>query len=265
MIRKFAAPIEQLVLLNPKLSPLKNEDWLNLEMDDVDQPEGQKRLGNSQTNLLLKNACVDVDIASISRTEMNKLYNEVSVHTTPQKKCLTGLTIYHAAEEGPDGKCIYNPVYQAVFLKRIRPDYPSHSYIYNITERGDFYMLSSAGKFMSCADPEPFKKCYRDHADICPDYEEPAAFRGFIRHTDTESVLFPFQLIYTLMEHNGNDTVLLHQCLSGSNDSTDVPLMHSILLSSKLITNTGLFAGKFANRSHLCPPCLADFGFNLTY
>lgn len=268
MIRTFAAPIEQLVHLNPLIGLLRNEDVLNLEMDDVDSVEGQLRLQRSQTNLRLNGIPPVIDIGQVSSEQMETLYSKVSHFTTPLKKCLTGVKIYHAMET-IGGRDTYKPLYQPVFLKWVREDHISHTHIYEIKNEGDHYLWTNS-EFFICTNPDDRKALYKSHFEICPNYNQPPIFRTFIHNPpiDTEFVLFPFQLIFTLMEHNGNDTMLLHHSVNGTgaNDTNDIPLHHSILLSSKSISNTGLFAGKYANRSHLCPPCSkTEFGFNVTH
>lgn len=269
MIRTFATPIEQLVYSNPLISSLRNEDVLNLEMDDVDSVEGQARLQRSQSNLRLSRIPPIIDIAQISSDQMEILYNKVSGFTTPQKQCLTALIVHHAMET-VDGKDVYNPLYQPVFLKWIRKDHVSQTNVYELKEQGNYYVLNGSEKFSQRTDYDDRKNLYKGRFEICPNHNHPPVFRSFIDNppTDTKCALFPFQLIFTLMKHNGNDTVLLHHSVNGtgSNEMDDIPLYHSILLSSKRITNTGLFAGKYANRSHLCPPCSeTEFGFNLTH
>lgn len=241
-----------------------NEDALNLETDDVDSTEANRRLGYFQTNLLLNLRRVLAPAAVLSRDNVDFLYNKVKHRPTTNKKCLTGILV-HFANRVNGATHEFHPLFQPVFLELKQYDPYSMTYIYETSFSDKCYHLDVAGTtlVMCVGDEEKnWRLDYGKFTTINHSKDSTNPFGSFITNVDSESQLFPFQLMYTLMDHNQADQITFQNCMSEFIHDPSVSLKHSMLLSSPDNGNGGPFFRKYANRSHLCPPC-GRFGFTL--
>src|SRR3989338_3804726 len=227
MIETFPIPIEDLIQ-DPSLTELDLEDQLNLETEDVDSADAARRKALFQNNFLLYFA---------SKIESNKY--------------------------------IFYPLFQPVFLRLNGYHDPSQKYTYVPVYKDKVFHFNGI-EFVECKKIQtPFldeelewKNNYKHKAKIRHSTDLAQPFELFLDGTDSDGQLFTFQLIYALMHDNGNNYFYLRNSMTEFLHDPLISLKHSLILSTDLITANGNFANKYANRSHLCPPC-AEFAYTL--
>jgi len=259
MYNVISIDLEDLIPISPNFI---NEDALNLETDDVESNEANRRLGYFQTNFLLNRIKLPETAAVLSRANIDFLYEKVGQRATVNKKCITALLV-HFANRINGGVHTFHPLFQSVFLELKQYDAYSMTYIYETTYSDEIYHFSGAD-LVPCVDNEQQQWIldYGKFGTINHSKDLAKPFTTLITNVDSESQLFPFQLIYTLMDHNKADQVTFKNCMSEFVHDPSISLKHSMLMSSPDIGNGGPFYQKYANRSHLCPPC-GRFGFTL--
>ncbi|ASS50848.1 MAG: hypothetical protein A3D31_14960 [Candidatus Fluviicola riflensis] len=266
MIETFPIPIEDLIQ-DPSLTELDLEDQLNLETEDVDSADAARRKALFQNNFLLNDAVLPENPIKISRAQLEVLYDKVK-HFPTNKKCLTGLLI-HFASKIESNKYIFYPLFQPVFLRLNGYHDPSQKYTYVPVYKDKVFHFNGI-EFVECKKIQtPFldeelewKNNYKHKAKIRHSTDLTQPFELFLDGTDSDGQLFTFQLIYALMHDNGNNYFYLRNSMTEFLHDPLISLKHSLILSTDLITANGNFANKYANRSHLCPPC-AEFAYTL--
>lgn len=240
------------------------EDNINLETNDVDAAEGQKRIALGNSNLLYNTRVIPNSLlATIPKLQLDILFREVSSPPL-QGGYITALKVFFASEN-INGVDILTLLYQPVRLFYRFYDGGSLKHMYQIGFSGKIYSFKN-DQFVICQDAEELIKDYTTKIKIKRTTELGAAFEGHVIDSDTKYMLFPFQLIYTVMSDNDNDILEIKNVATGIRGSGDTPFFHSILLHSPLLgpprTEDRIFAGIYADRSHLCPPAREIyFGF----
>ncbi len=249
------------------LEDLPKEDSLNLETDDVDSDEARRRLEAFQDRVQIDGFKVPEDAARIPKSGIDFLYGEVK--NLANNECITALFVHFACKQ-IGVKLVFTPLFQPVFLTLDDYDDYSLTDIYQIHSRGKVYYYSEADlKFIECQKTDSideeleWRDNYRSNRTTIKrvkDINQP--YMWFKPQTDSESQLFPFQLIYTLLKDNNSGEVVFKNCMSEFKKNPRVSFKHSMFLSAHpQMGGKGSFFGKHANRSHLCPPCTTKFGF----
>jgi hypothetical protein len=255
----FPAPIEELVNNNANLSDLHNEDRLNLELVDVESSEGLRRIQLANSNVRWKgnHASIPSLLIELSRSAVDQFFEEVK--SSQNKKFVTALEFFWGAVIKGDGTYETRLLYQPVFLGWTKHSGTSNNHLYTIAGRGNVYYIKN-GAFAAPTVQEKvlWVKNYKEQIEI--KHTSTDSFSGFVDGNDVTSIIFPFQTIYTLMQDNEADKIYLHSCVLEITHENLYPRKHSVLLSSELVNPIGPFAGKYANRSHLCPPCEEGIG-----
>ena len=261
MINVIATPFEELIENHAVLDPIQNEDQLSLELADVNSVEANKRITNCRTYLELNGQPVSYEIGNglIDRIELDSLFNLTLqyVPTTP-KKYITVLKIILGSKENDEGLFEIHPIFQPMVLiwNEYYPNSNNHGYVRSDNSPNILYQLENNRLIgTTLAQKNLWVQNYKDRIRIKHnDLENHATFRAGV---DVMEVVFPFQTIYTLMKENNNDKFNLHNCIQKITHQETNPVKHAILISSPYNNpNTlGEFSGKYANRSHLCPPC----------
>lgn len=271
MINVIATPFLELIENHQVISRIQNEDQLSLELADVDSIEAGLRISNCQAYLELNGRPMSYQIGNqmINRTELDILFNSLlqSVPTIP-KKYITVLKIILGSKANAEGLFEIHPIFQPMVLiwNEYDPNSNNHKYVrpQDASPIGLFQLQN--GRFISAtvAERNLWVEYYKDKIRIKHDDQEThARFRGGV---DVGEVVFPFQTIYTLMEQNNTDKFSLYNCVQKIVHQESNPVKHAILVSAPNNNPTipGGFTGKYANRSHLCPPCNGvTFGYDL--
>lgn len=261
MSQKIFADLQFLASNNPYIRGIASEDQIDLKLNVISEGEGSGRIAAGGTNVSLNNNSIRSLLDSIPKNEIDTLFNEVT-STTLTKGYITALKVHFAYDKN-SAHLGLRLVYQPVRLLYRFYDYGTNDHMYQISVSGKYYSLEGS-EFKQCNDAETWIKDYCSNVQIKRDYNPTTPFEIYSDKSDPSYMLFPFQLIYKILNDNDNDVLEIYNVVTGIPDHVSLPLFHSLLLFSQLKNNRGSFANKFADRSHLCPPCKAIyFGFDL--
>jgi hypothetical protein len=262
MIKVIATPIKKLIQAHNNLAPMDNEDQLTLELVDVDQIEGVNRISLFTTHIKLNGSIISPEIIELTRAQIDHFYSEVNIYPTVQKKCLTALQVSFACKT-PD---VFTPIYRSVFMVWKEYNSNSNNHFYSPKKFGKFYYYESGVRTeITENESDYWGTNYQQAVTIKHNSSSLEPYGKFIDGIDTMTVVFPFQTIYTLMKENNCDKIKLFSCMSEIKHQSSNPMKHGILLSALPVEPaSGQLKDKYANRSHLCPPCNgALFGFDI--
>jgi hypothetical protein len=197
------------------------------------------------------------------------LFNEASNKRLGSERYITALCITF----GADGNTVI-PIVQSVYLKWVGYDAVSQKDIY--TARSNSFGVNKIFNgtdfvTISTGDKTAFVTNYRENIKI--KHKSTLNLSGFVEGTDVESVIVPFQFLYSVIYyHNieqGGKVEPLGVITQGVREvlyDRNSPIKHFVFVSGARLAGIIDTPVKYANRSHLCPPCsnLADnFGFDL--
>lgn len=227
----------------PRISDMNGEDRLDLEFVKLEPSTAEDEIDYCNDYLKTTDGELNPLIEKIQSAHFEKLFNEVSKMRLPTESYLSGLKILF----GLDEKQIV-PMFQPVFLSRVTSGVPgNHTYIpkfglyynydytngFSVAKEGDFDRLSN----------------YRKSIQI---KRQTGNYTAFNSKDDVEGVIFPFQTIYTLLNDNTENFANLYNAIR----FVEGEAKHCVLLTTQVAPfNFGLLEDKYANRSHLCPPC----------
>lgn len=185
-------------------------------------------------------------IFGIKNTAFKAMYEKAVAFRTLGENHITALKIYLGLQ---DFSIV--PIFQAVYTKETSEGE------YSVIGESDRYLYDTSTEvFVPYDELSGFEAAYQSNINI--KHQQSSSFGTFIRGTDSEAVIYPFQTIYTLMYDNRNDGdeyILLTNALSIDKTTGKLLIKHSLLLLATA-TEHGLLdlKDKYANRSHLCPP-----------
>ncbi len=272
MISVIPTPFESLIENHLALVPITNEDQLSLELADVDITTGAIRIANCREFLQLNNSFLPDHIFKIGQDQLDVLYSALSAYTpsTP-KKYISVLKITFGLKETVVGSGNFEmyPLFRPLILEWSEYVANSNNHLYVpkdgvMTQTYDFDKVSGRVNVINTAQKDEYVQNYMTHIRIKHDDTE--NFARFRQGVDVKFIIIPFQTIYTLMNENNNIFFNLYNSIQKITHQEVNFIKHAILIDS-LKNNppvTGAFTGKYANRSHLCPPCNGvNFGFDL--
>ncbi|MFA7272388.1 MAG: hypothetical protein WC044_00880 [Crocinitomicaceae bacterium] len=243
-------------------SPLPNEDELNLVLSVVTVSEAARAVTDGQNLVRLNNASFDVDVQTISKSELELLYDEVAGYATADKKCLTALRINYGAEMiGAD--IVMKLYYQPIFLSFSSFDVSTYSYLYNETQAGSLYYFEN-DVFVQTNSVDMKNAMDLFKANFTAKHTPEAAnFTGFVEGEDVAGISIPFQTIFAELNDNDNTELVLKNGVTVLKNVAAFSVKQIILFFSTEINARGQFAGKFANRSIWNPSGTMYYGFDL--
>ncbi|WP_300665503.1 hypothetical protein, partial [Fluviicola sp.] len=185
---------------------------------------------------------------------------------------ITAIKIFMGSQEGVG----VFPIFQPVYLKRTRYDTITQKELYQIPTYGH-------GKFYKFVEEKPagekFVKMEEGDRDkIIENYTNGSMtmvhgkdqpHTKFIHDIDVEACLFPFQTLFKLIQEKDpkveKEAIFLTNAIRTVIVDNVYENKHVFIISGEKIENKELdLPAKFANRSHLCPPCnTVDFGFDV--
>jgi hypothetical protein len=243
--------------------PLTNEDTLNLKLVEVSAIDGAHRITDASSHLLLNGAVIPTDLQTIPKAELDLLHQEVAVYTTSAKKCLTVLKIYFGAQIN-NNQILMQLFYQPLFLAYSNYEANTHNYMYDITESGTIYYIEN-GTLTAASDEylSDAQQLFKDKLTIKHTLDA-CVFEPFNEGVDIESLLIPFQSIFTILQDNDNTQLMIKSSVNFIIHEEKYPVKQSVLLFSEEVNPKGAFAGKFANRPIGQPPYnILGLGFDL--
>ena len=180
------------------------EDKINLEPSDVLQQEGLKRIRNGQNQLMIGNQVIPELVATIPRSQLVSLYNEVNIGS---QNYITGLRVYFACEN--QAAPFFKLIFQPVMLDLSHYDPNSQTHMYRISYSGLMYSFNSADNTFVAntnvsSEIDLYKKNFKiKRTSLSTTYDNWSV-------KDPEYILFPFQLLFELMESNKVDQVMIY-------------------------------------------------------
>ena len=266
-IAVLPAPICKIYEQQNQLGALKEEDVINIEVIELSEAEASLEIQMCEQHLKINDIVLKNQlIRSISIRAFDKLFHLANslktndVDTYPIH-FFTGVRIYFGVKDG-DIFTLFRPVY----IKR-PATIPGQALA--IYEGGIYTYVDFATKEFQPASSKHLAriKAYEDQIKIKQN-SPTASYEKFDKLLDVNSVIFPFQTIYSLENCNSTNNKRLDDIfLFSSIREEEGRIKHCILLSPGKIPidpeeDPAMFAnltGKYANRSHLCPPNQIDF------
>lgn len=246
LISRFSSHIE--------LEEFRKEDVLNLEMLDVLLGSGVKQINDTAIYLTLNGGLIDKEISVIPISQLVWLFDKANkMRPLPYVRYMTGLRVYFACKNTE-----LTPLFQPIYLERTGYDPKSQMDLYSVNVNVPVYIFNGTDfDPVSTLEMRNWMGNYQSLIQI--KHNDIDSHEDFIPNHDVESMVFSFQAIFTLMHDNyGNSMKLSNSVVQVKYDGTNT-VKHRILLSSDYSLDfkaqlMATFSGKFANRSHLCPP-----------
>lgn len=254
----------KIVARNTALADLKNEDVLDLKLSVLSVPTAIQEIAKCHLHLKVNgNVIPNLAMDSIDYSKFDKLFHEAtSIEGALGKSYLTGLKINF----GIKNDAIFL-VFQPVRLSK--SDVPNR---YDVYEGGYYYYADDIDGFKN-AQPDDLASLAVYQKNIQIRHLNEPIFSNFVEGVDSTAVIIPFQVIFSLIYDNFNNTdIFLFNGIVEREVNGKNRINHSIFASSardedkttlkrvSYMVGTG-FKGRYANRSHLCPPC--DYVDNL--
>lgn len=233
--------------------PLSNEDELNLSSSVVDITKGDVRTANGRNLIRLAGAQIPEQLASVSFSALDVLYQEVTSFCSTNKDCLTALRIYFGASND-SGSAEMKLFFEPLFLAFQSTDSTTGERLYNVTETGNLYSYSgSTFDLETPANLTSAQTLFEGELTL-KHTSTSASFNGFVKGTDVESGVIPFQTIFALLNDNGNTEFNIRHCVDLEDKTGIEEVKETIILSAPELSSNGDFAGKYANRTLKNPP-----------
>lgn len=226
-----------------------DQDVLCLEMSPVDQSTADSEIALCNTHLFLNGAPINHGIDVIPHAAMEKLKVAAMLLKTTDLNYVLAVKMHFVLDEdGERIELLYQPLYMS------RPASDIGEPMYSVREGGyyyydridkNFYQISQARKI------DALKASYRNNIRIL--HRLDVTPTSYIPGLDSDAAIFPFQTIEELMHDNEGNAFYIHNSIRKEAVGGAFSIQHCLLLSSVTLTGNS-FKGKFANRSHLCPP-----------
>jgi hypothetical protein len=266
--------MEPFIQANPEFIAVPNEDLLNVQMSILTQQEAYDHVIKCNSRIQLMGQDLGVlQICEIPLLAFKNMFEEATSKRKNSDNYITALKIYMASKATK-----MTPIFQPVYLKRLRYDPATQKELYQIPSygHGGFYEFCQ-GEPATGSDPateSEFKPITdSDRTTLITNYTKKdmtmvhrsgESYKSFILDTDVESCLFPFQTIYKIMQETPSSKIFLTNAIREVGYDLINPNKHVFILSGEVIDKDIPLQAKYANRSHLCPPCNSvDFGFDL--
>lgn len=237
-------PMPEILRKFPEVQDMDSEDVLDLEFVAMGQADAEDEINDCDEYLRINSSSgfIDQFVMKIKNDHFEELFSDATQMHVGSESYVTGLKIFF----GLNGSKIY-PVFQPIYSCRTTSGSPgNHTYV---PKFGLHYIYHYIGGF-KIARKSHFDKIlnYRNNVEI---KRSTGNFTKFDSKNDVEGVIFPFQTIYTLMNDNNENSVLLYNAIRMEQGEAK----HCILLTTQIKPFKYIFEDKYANRSHLCPPC----------
>lgn len=222
---------------------LKNEDVIDQELAPLEPDVAEPEIDLSDIHLQVPLGKLDQEIIRINKLAFVELFKRASKMRLNTDSYVTGLKIHF----GLVGKKIF-PIFQPVFMKRNSMS----SGIYETKFELCYIYDCQSKQFIEAKRPD-FDKIHAYKSSIQIKREVNGSFNSFSSNEDIEGVIFQFQTIFSLLCYNPDkDEVFLYNAIRNESNK----MKHCILLAteSKPFPKP-VFENRYANRSHLCPPC----------
>jgi hypothetical protein len=222
------------------------EDKLDIDMSPVDKDVARAEIEACNARLAINGKNINHEIAEVSIGAIGMLYKDAMLLRQNESNFVTGIKMNLIILNG-----VVSLVYQPVLMTR-QPSVIGEPF-YNVAE-GAFYTYNTslqAFELFPTRNINVLTENYRN--DIQIKHRVDTTFTSFIPNVDTESIIFPFQTIYALAKDNMSPSIFIHNSIRLEPVGGGYSVKHCLLLSAESLEGNS-FKGKYANRSHLCPP-----------
>ena len=243
---------------NSVLEALKNEDVLDVQLTVVEVPTAIQEISDCHNYLKINNHEIqNLTMNSIKYNMFDPLFKEATdLGRTSTQPYVTGLKVSLGIKAG---KMFL--VFQPVYLSK-STDVLNEPNRYYVHEGLPYYYKGDLDGFVPAkAEDLAALVCYHDTIQI--KHLGDLDFKSFNDRIDSKAVIIPFQVIFSLIYDNEDNTdvflfnAVVKRVINGTNQ-----VNHTVLIGANNDEvnevkgiHGGLFTGKYANRSHLCPPC----------
>jgi hypothetical protein len=259
-------PLDVTVFLrnHQELSAIAQEDLIDLQMSIMDEPEAHEHVTKCYSYLHLNGQNLSQLLChSIPLKVFEDRFVQISNERRNGERYITCLKVYLASKD--EASTVF-PVYQPIYLKWMRYDAVMQKDQYEIPTYGyGKYYIFDGSKFDNILDSEKDSLVNNYQSKIALIHTVSGTnYTSFDSIKDVESCLVPFQLIYKLMHETPSKEIFITNAMRELKSDLSSPMKHIIMVSGERVDETiPLVPAKYANRSHLCPPCTASFGFDL--
>lgn len=229
-----------------RMALLGSEDSLDYEFSPVDSSTGGIEIEECNTHLAINGNPINHLIATIDVTAMDTLYWAAVRLRNNTLNYVTGVKLSFGVQDG-GVILIFQPLYMTT------PPGVIPEPFYNVTGGLNYIFNSDTKAFEEASDSlvSTLTADYRSMIRI--KHRTDRTFTSYIPNADTDAVIFPFQTIYALINDNVGNVVHFHNAIRKEPVGGAYSIQHAVLLSSQYLLGNS-FEGKYANRSHLCPP-----------
>lgn len=265
----FEAPIELIVTGNDVLSQMYNEDKLIIQMMDLDANQGHEHIHLCNTHLYfdlptVKQALLPL-AAKIPEDALIHFYTKsLDLLKGASIRYITGMQI-HFGFVGNTLQLIYQPL----LMKWNRFDPITLDDLYVIDREKDtnydiVYYTFNGTDFVSVTKlvAEGYISDYQRLIRIKHNSDTGEVFKVF-SNGDVSSIILPFQTIFSILTRENSDNLFLHNSIRKLKENPSNNIKHCLLMSTKPVTLGNNSGRQFSNRSHLCPPCQNEIGFDI--
>lgn len=262
-------PLLRSALINShrELSDIANEDLIDLQMSIMEKQEAHSHVVKCHSLLKLNsNSLTSLLIYKIPLTAFKIMFDEATSKRKNLDRYITAVKIFMAS----DGTKM-TPIFQPVYLKQKAYDPATQKDLYQIPlyGNGSYYTFNGTSTFDKIIDDNIRVTKVNNYTNNTPPgmtliHINGDSYKSFIQEKDVESCLFPFQTIYKVMQESSSNNAYLTNAIREVSYDVSNPNKHVFIVSGEVIDETlPLVPAKFANRSHLCPPCDGvNFGFD---
>lgn len=241
---------------------LREEDLLDLQMAEMTEDEAEAHVLACDTYLEFNGNPISHPDLTIVEADLI-LFKDFLVEATKKRNGTERYITAMSITFGAVGDRVI-PIFQSVYLKWVRYDAGSQNDLYDApyTSYGKCYKFDNAAGFVSISqtDKERMLEDYKRGIKIA--HKSGEGLQNFRPTVDVESILIPLQTIYTVTCNTVNLVGYITHGVREVQYDNASPRKHIVMASGLQLP----FIGNpvvYANRSHLCPPCTASFGFDL--
>jgi hypothetical protein len=236
---------------NISLDSLKNEDVLQIDMTIVEIPKAIEEMAKCNDHLQINNQHIlNLTMDSIQYNAFDKLFIEATtLRGTSSQHYVTGLRV-HFGIKGTKIVLIFQPT---CLCKSSNPSEPNRYYTFD----GLPYCYDKGSEKFVPATPTDLAYITNYSNDIRIKHFGDTIYKTRNPIDDTLSIIIPFQVVFSLIYDNdqNTDVFLFNAIVDGVNKISHTVLMGTGNDDDGVKPIIGSYTGKYANRSHLCPPC----------
>jgi hypothetical protein len=243
----------KIIKKNGALDALRNEDVLQINITIVEVPTAIEEMVRCKNHLQINGKPIEdsnLTMNSIQYNAFDKLFTEATtLRGTSTQRYVTGLRV-HLGIKGSKVVLLFQPT---CLSKSPNPNEPNRYYAFD----GLYYTYDNSQEKFVPATVEELAYITNYQSTIRIKHFGKEIYEILDQSVDTRSIVIPFQIIFSLIYDNeqNSDVFLFNAIVNGGDKINHTMLMGTGNDDDGIHPITGEYTGKYANRSHLCPPC----------